>query len=58
MIDYKAKVEVFLGMKRIICSRCNCTLSDYADKCTATLNQTCPGFVTIEKARAEHETNS
>jgi hypothetical protein len=36
-----------------ICERCRATLSTYADACTADLQESCPGFVAIEKAIAD-----
>lgn len=51
-----ALVEQRLGGGREICGRCRCTLATYADKCTAGLDERCPGFNAIEavKAPAEH----
>ena len=43
-------VEKALG-DAVICTRCGATLATYADKCSAALDDPCPGFVTIEDVR-------
>ena len=43
-------IESHLG-HTIICDRCGATLYTYADKCSASLSDACPGFEAIEKAR-------
>jgi ribosomal protein L40E len=42
---------------RVICTRCRATLSTYADKCSADLDERCPGFnaVDLVQCRAEKE---
>lgn len=47
-------VEQQLG-GRTICGRCHCTLVTFADKCTADLDQRCPGFEAIENVRRTAE---
>jgi hypothetical protein len=41
----------------IICPRCGCTFATYSDKCTAPLDERCPGFnaVDLVQMRAEKE---
>lgn len=43
--------------ERVVCSRCHATLSTYADKCSADLDERCPGFNAIDlvQMRAEKE---
>ena len=45
-----ARVEAALGDGRVICERCGATLATFADRCTASLDDACPGFVAIEEA--------
>lgn len=45
-------VERSLG-DSVICKRCNATLKTFAKDCTADLCDMCPGFMVIEKAKAE-----
>jgi hypothetical protein len=33
-----------------ICHRCGATVDTYADACTASLDDACPGFIAIEEA--------
>lgn len=42
---------------RVICGRCGATLATYADKCSADLDERCPGFNAIDlvQSRAEQE---
>ncbi len=42
-----ADVIDFFG-DRVICSRCNATVSTYGDTCTAPLNERCPGFTAYD----------
>lgn len=51
----RTAVEATLAGK-VICDRCGATLADYAEKCTAPLNEWCPGFRAIEKAAAAART--
>jgi hypothetical protein len=37
----------------VICERCGATVATYGDKCSAALDDRCPGFEAIERARAE-----
>ncbi len=39
----------------VICSRCSATCGTYADKCSASLSETCEGFNIIEEARSEFQ---
>lgn len=41
----------------VICSRCGASFVSYADKCTADLDERCPGFnaVDLVQTRAEKE---
>lgn len=41
----------------VICSRCGATYASYSDKCTAPLDERCPGFnaVDLVQMRAEKE---
>jgi len=41
----------------IICSRCGCTFATYSEKCSADLDERCPGFnaVDLVQMRAEKE---
>lgn len=50
--DERAFVECSLG-DSIICQMCNATLKTYADACTADLQEMCPGFIAIEKAKKD-----
>jgi hypothetical protein len=36
-----------------ICQRCGATLDTFADACTADLTDPCPGFLAIDRAKAE-----
>ena len=47
-----ARVESVLG-DSVICGRCNATLKTFAEACTAGLDDQCPGFLTIERARSQ-----
>jgi len=38
---------------RIICERCLATLETYDEKCSANLDDLCPGFVLIERAAGD-----
>jgi ribosomal protein L40E len=49
-----ALVQQRLG-SREICGRCRATLSTYADKCSADLDDRCPGFNVVEAERAKAE---
>lgn len=52
MADYYTKpAEAILG-DSVICVRCGATMATYADKCSADLDDACPGFVRIEEAVA------
>lgn len=42
---------VIANCKGVICGRCGATLDTYADKCSADLDDACPGFMTIEEAK-------
>jgi len=44
------EVEAVLG-NSIICGRCRCTFPEMADKCTAPLEEPCPGFNRIDEVR-------
>lgn len=46
------RVVAMLGGGKVICARCGCTLADYDTKCSAALNEPCPGFEAIERAEA------
>lgn len=46
-----AAVERQLGAGEI-CPRCHATLADFDNRCTASLDEACPGFVALEDARA------
>lgn len=50
--DERAFVERSLG-DSIICKRCEATLPTFADACTADLQEPCPGFMVIERAKKE-----
>ena len=52
LIELRAYVEQKLA-GQIICERCGATLETFADVCTADLSDACPGFMAIEKVRAE-----
>lgn len=43
-------VERTLG-DAVICQRCGATLATYAEICSADLDDPCPGFLAIERAR-------
>jgi hypothetical protein len=45
-----ARVKAALGDGREICPRCHATLRNYADICTADLDERCPGFEAVENA--------
>ena len=45
-----ARVEAALGDGRVICARCGATVADHSERCTASLDDACPGFVAIEEA--------
>lgn len=47
-------VEAELG-SAVICARCGCTLATFADKCSADLDEACPGFQRIDKAKMRAE---
>lgn len=47
-----AYVERRLG-DSVICETCGATLRTYADACTAGLSDVCPGFLAVERAKAE-----
>jgi hypothetical protein len=40
---------------RVICGRCKATLATFDDACTADLDDACPGFVTLDKAKSAAE---
>lgn len=48
----RAFVEKSLASK-CICERCKCRLDNFADKCTAGLQESCPGFEAIEEVKAQ-----
>lgn len=48
--DRRQRVEA-LG-NAVICDRCGATLATYADKCSAALDDPCPGFAAIERAQS------
>lgn len=48
---YTQPAELVLG-DSVICDRCDATLPTYADKCSAALDDACPGFQAIENAVA------
>lgn len=35
---------------KVICARCGATLETYSDRCSAMLDDPCPGFMAIEEA--------
>lgn len=37
----------------LICSDCSATLTTFAEACTADLDDPCPGYLAIERARTE-----
>ena len=39
------------------CERCGCRIAEMADKCTADLDDPCPGFNAVEVAHTEFEQN-
>lgn len=46
---YTQPAEAVLG-RSVICDRCGATLATYADRCSARLDDACPGFIAIERA--------
>lgn len=44
------RVTADLGDK-VICDRCGCNLDTFADKCSAPLDEPCPGFMAIDEAK-------
>ena len=40
---------------KIICARCQCTVLTFADKCSADLSDSCPGFMAIEAAKEKFD---
>jgi hypothetical protein len=42
---------------KVICDWCGATLDDFAERCAADLLVVCPGFVAIERAKAEFARN-
>ena len=54
--DERAFVEQSLG-DSVLCEWCHATLATYADECTADLQEICPGFVAIEKAKKDFAAN-
>lgn len=43
---------------RSICSRCGATLATFADACTADLDDACPGFLAVDKAKVDFNTEA
>jgi ribosomal protein L40E len=41
---------------QVICSRCRATLLTYAEKCSAAVDDCCPGYESIEAAKAKFST--
>lgn len=52
--EKKARTEARMAaMAGVICDRCAATLATYGEACTAALDDACPGFLAIERARRE-----
>lgn len=49
--DERRYVEAVVGGGKVICGRCSATLADFADKCSADLDDACPGFLAIDRAK-------
>ncbi len=47
-------VEKSIGLDTTICSRCYATLRRYSEMCSASLDDKCPGFLTIERVSAAY----
>ena len=43
----------FAALDGEICDRCHASLATFSDKCTAALDDRCPGFLAIERARSD-----
>ena len=50
--DERAFVERTFGAE-VICSDCGATLGTFADACKADLDEPCPGYLAIERAKTE-----
>lgn len=50
LLDERAFVERTLG-DSVICADCKATLKTFADACTADLDEPCPGYLAIERAK-------
>ena len=50
--DERAHVERSLR-DSVICKDCGATLGTYADACTADLDDPCPGYLAIERAKTQ-----
>lgn len=50
-----AAIDAELG-ERVICERCGSKLKEYAERCTADLDERCPGFQAIEDAHQRQRT--
>jgi hypothetical protein len=53
----QAFVAAKLGTGRI-CDRCGASLKTFADDCSAELDDPCPGFLAIDKAKTEFNNQS
>lgn len=49
--EERAFIEAYLG-DSVICGKCSATLKTFADACTAGLQDQCPGYLAIERAKA------
>lgn len=52
IVDIKAGLgKATLSPDSVICDRCGATLETYGERCSAALDDPCPGFLAIERIR-------
>lgn len=53
LIQEREFVEKSIGMDTTICSKCDATLRNMSEKCSADLSEACPGFMAIERMKGK-----